>query len=275
MPVHALAPLAVGGREHVRVLPAGASIGDAATDIAFDADSTGPSTFRVIDVSAPDLTIEAVRAGTAHLRIESPGTSLLIDTIAIRVEDVVETRLVTLASSIAAPGRAIEEIAAGATVPPFQAELYGTSGALLWDDSLVLTAPDAVPSSGSLEVVVTRDAAQVRSLLPVVTTATDLRIGSSSFSLVDGLDPDGEPNDPWVLDPARRPSLLCALPVDGERVVAGSAIAVTSGDDAVLRIEPDIGIDGCVGVSFVAGETDVRVSALGVTRWLHVIVRDP
>jgi hypothetical protein len=285
---HPVYALALGGRERIRVLDVGLyppTVGDPGTHRAFTASSTGPSTFRVEGVSPPELTVVAVAPGVAHLRIDEPRTGLLIDTIAIGVERVVETRLSTYASRIVFPDRGIDEVAVGA-VDSLDVALYGASGAQLADDTLVLHGGDlSAPAHGAIEVIAERDAERVSRILPVVIAATELVV--SLYGYVASLDaafgaPTTLETDTLALGGSDL-ALMCAVPLDGTLVVAGAPLLVTSDDETVLTVVDEE--KGCLllqvasgdldaGVALAAGDyaTDLHLTALGVTRTIHVTV---
>jgi hypothetical protein len=284
-------PIAVGGSERVRVLDVGAtrpSSSDPGTSRRFAASSTGPSTFRVVDVAPPDLVLLGVAPGVAHLRIEEPSTSLLIDTIAIEVERVVETRLFTEASRVVFPERGVAEVASGA-VDSLGVALYGASGAQLADDSLVLHGGVlSAPSRGAVEVVVERDAERVSRVMPVVDSATELVVAIGGFvaSLGDSLGPVTLEDGDTVAFESGDVAELWAVLLDGSLVVAGAELVATSDDESVLTASSVgrgsmlievAGGDVDAGVPLAPGsyETDLHLWSLDVTRTIHVTLTVP
>lgn len=279
---HPLMPMAAGGSEGVRVLDVttnGAFVGDRGTTRAFDAIVRGDAV-HLDGVMPPDIALSGAHAGTSHLDVVMPGTTTLIDTIELHVEDVVETRLVTFAATVATDVTTVSEIAPGGT-PDFTVQLVGTSGALLWDDSLSMRAPTTAPASGAIGVVVHRDAGDVTFVMPVARAVTSIAVGVAGwdalFGLPDALVARPDETDTIHVDLAESGfDFLCAVPMDGRLAIGGS--------EATLEVDQTLvatsgGGNGCLQLVYLTAPgrqtVDVTLSALGATRALHLDITTP
>jgi hypothetical protein len=92
-PLGRMAPLptAVGGSQRIRVVT-GASSGSPAFALPFVAASAG-SELAVGSVAPPEVTVLGLAEGETYLRIVEPGTNLLYDRIALRVEPIARAEL--------------------------------------------------------------------------------------------------------------------------------------------------------------------------------------
>ena len=200
-------------------------------------------------------------AGHAYLRIVEPGTDILLDRVDVRVAAVAAVHVTTVLAAFSSA--ADDEITAVWTGARAQlvVTLVDASGGVLWDDSLEVAGHPSTlvqvpvgleltavaPASGTLALMLVRDAATHPVSLPVVSSAT----GIALF-----------PDDATIELTLGTTTFFCALGRTATGLIAGAPVAAThpagvsDAPDAIPQID-GVPVDGCVGI---------RGDALGLAR---------
>jgi hypothetical protein len=262
--VHSLFAIAVGGTERVRVQRDPGLRGTPYAG-AFDARSSDPSILAIDSVDGSDVTLAAVAAGHAYLRIVEPGTEILLDRVDIQVSAVSAQTVTTFAASIS--GASTTDVAAvwsDASVRLILG-LRDPSGVFLWDDSLSVAGHpttlveipaglriDAVaPVSGTLVLTTTRDAGTDHITLPVVVDATGIELSGDALHVEVG-----------------GTASICAVGHASGGLIAGAPVtatlpAIVEDAPAAVPTVDGIPLEGCVGVHGLAVGTGTATIALG------------
>ena len=274
---HSFWDLAEGGTERVRV-QTGIGLGDPPYARAFDARSSDASILVIGTTAPPDVTLHGAAVGHAYLRVLEPGSNLLLDRVDVRVGAVASVSVESFLSILIDPDhpQIVAVWADGAL--DLITSLRDAGGLVLWDDSLVVVGhPTRVielpaglafaataPTTGALDLVLTRDAASHPVSMPVVTTATSIALLGTTTALTIDLGTS---------------TYVCAMARSATGLIAGARFAVTLPtvlvDDPTAGIEVDgRRLDGCIGVRATAvGTGALTLAAGGATATVQIDVR--
>lgn len=300
---HALAPIAEGGREAVRVYleqSGGApGLGSLGWSGPFVVRASDPAVLAVGAVVEPDVAIQAAGVGTSLLRVVDPSTDLLFDRVSLSVVAVARPRITSVESFYAAPDSEVIAVAreglesGGATL---SLRLVDAADATLWDDSLTveghplrvhnpsfgLAAPPGAEAPlgltlvlsegdapGPIDLRIVRDAGETIRTIHVVdaASASSVRFGARMFS--GGVRPSVSA-DGTIVAPDWDVVRICATAMRGAGVIAGAPIVLSVDEEEAPSFHVDEGYPAC-GWD-IAGSPIVITATMGeVTQTVRLV----